>query len=410
MSGVYDLRVFREGQMVAYEPRSSASTYAYSALGAEATFDEELKVWRGITRFTPDPLTGNSRTFKVRLPKDRDLSEVEFSAYAFNDDRVKSETYRTVYKLPQPLKASTKGRAYLITIGVAANEDPRWNLFYPANDARGIQKALYDVLARQREVVLVPLVSDFGGFAKKTGVCLEMKPTRGAIKTVLDLLAGRKVGPELRKLVPCADQIQKASPDDFVLISFSGHGYGDGRGNYFIFPYDTGVGKADLGVEDKLRPALLHRLISSEELSAWMRDIDAEQIVMILDACQSEAAAGTEFKPGPMGSRGLGQLAYDKGMRVIVATQADNQAVGSGSLKNGLLTYALTANALEGTQPPRLTIKEWLEQAVETVPKLFEDKVPPEVKKQARLQQPSVFDFARSGTPVILIRDKGSEH
>ncbi len=64
-----------------------------------------------------------SRTFTVTLPKDRDLTEAEFSAYAFNDDRVKSETHRTVYKLPQPLKASAKGRAYLITIGVAASED-----------------------------------------------------------------------------------------------------------------------------------------------------------------------------------------------------------------------------------------------------------------------------------------------
>ena len=59
--------------------------------------------------------------------------------------------------------------------------------------------------------------------------------------------------------------------------------------------------------------------------------------------------AASEFKPGPFGSRGLGQLAYDKAMLVLAASQTDEFAVGLGRLKHGLLTYTL----LEGMEPAK---------------------------------------------------------
>jgi WD40 repeat protein len=403
-SGVYDLRLFREGQLVGYEPKSSSNVQSYSTLAANASSDDELRVWRRISNFNAGQRSLNTRTFVVSLPRDRDLTSVEFSAYAFNDDRVKSQTSRATYKLPQPLKASTKGRAYLITIGVGKSADPHWDLYYPPYDARGMQKALYEVLARQfDQVVRVPLVSDFGGFSRRAG--LEKEPKKDAVKAVFDLLAGREVMAERRRLVPCVDQLQKASPDDLVLISFSGHGFGDETGNYYLFPSDIGETTIDFTATSEARSAMLRRLISSEELSAWLRDIDAGHIVMILDACQSEAATGRAFKPGPMGSRGLGQLAYDKGMQLLVATQADNQAIGAGSVQNGLLTYALTVDVIENTGNQKLTLRDWLVQAAEAVPKLYENKLSAEVKSRGRVQQPSVFDFARSSAPTILIRD-----
>lgn len=66
---------------------------------------------------------------------------------------------------------------------------------------------------------------------------------------------------------------------------------------------------------------------------------------MIVDACHSAAAVeGTDFKPGPRGSRGLGQLSYDKGMRILTATQAANVALEKGGL--GLLMRALLQDGL----------------------------------------------------------------
>ena len=52
------------------------------------------------------------------------------------------------------------------------------------------------------------------------------------------------------------------------------------------------------------------------------------ELVLIVDACPTSAASieSEGFKPGPLGSRGLGQLAYDKRMRVLAASQSDQAA------------------------------------------------------------------------------------
>ena len=68
---------------------------------------------------------------------------------------------------------------------------------------------------------------------------------------------------------------------------------------------------------------------------AHLRDVDAGELALIVDDCHSAAAIeGTDFKPGPMGSRGLGQLSYDKGMRILTATrsrpEADQRRAGNG--------------------------------------------------------------------------------
>lgn len=54
-----------------------------------------------------------------------------------------------------------------------------------------------------------------------------------------------------------------------------------------------------------------------------------------------------------MGDRGLGQLAYDKGMLVLAATQSDAVALEMRSLRHGLLTFAL----LEGLKRERGRLK-----------------------------------------------------
>src|SRR5205823_1360183 len=101
-------------------------------------------------------------------------------------------------------------------------------------------------------------------------------------------------------------------------------------------------------------------------------------IVLIIDVCQSAAALGGDgFKPGPMGSLGLGQLAYDKGMMILAATQADNVALESGKMAHGLLSYALTHEGLENMSAdfdPRdnkIELREWLRYAAGRVPDLW---------------------------------------
>lgn len=162
---------------------------------------------------------------------------------------------------------------------------------------------------------------------------------------------------------------------------------------------------------------------------------------MIVDACHSSAAVQSDgFKPGPMGSRGLGQLAYDKRMKILSATQADNVALELGSLQQGLLSYALLQDGIKlgkadagGTKDKKLTAKERLDYGVKGVPELYQDVMDgkrqiivngravkftdldakarvvifcgdgKDCGKKKTVQQPSLFDFGRNKDDAAFI-------
>ncbi|MBC7930343.1 MAG: caspase family protein [Rubrivivax sp.] len=351
-SGVHDLRLFRDGQLVGYSPSEGG----------------EVKTDAGDGKAT---ITFND----IKLPRRADSSEVELTAYAFNEDRVKSLTARQTYR-PQVRPQAMKGRAYVISVGVNAYENESWDLRFAANDARRLQEVVAERIARageHEEIVRVPLVSDYElkeGRKSQPRVITEMTATKANFKAVLDALAGKTFDKEALKKIPNADKLRQATPEDLVIISFSSHGYADERGTFYLLASDTGAGA-------EMRDAL-SRAISSDELSLWLRDVDAGELVMVVDACHSAASVqGEGFKPGPMGSRGLGQLSYDKGMRILTSTQADNVALESGLIEQGLLTYALTHDGIESGRAdfrPRnreITVAEWLAYGVERVPALY---------------------------------------
>lgn len=157
-----------------------------------------------------------------------------------------------------------------------------------------------------------------------------------------------------------------------------------------------------------------------------MHDIDAGELVLIVDTCHSASAVEQPgFKPGPMGSRGMGRLAYDKGMRILAASQADDVALELDRLQHGLLTYALMEEGLEQKQADknsdgRITLDEWLAYGAERVPTLYDDVKAGKleelkskdvnitsiasgasVKKNA-FQEPQLFDFKRKRREVVL--------
>lgn len=353
-SGVYDLRLFRDGQLVGYAPAEGGEVKTNASDGA-ATI-----------------------TFKdIKLPRRAGSEEIELSAYAFNEDRVKSLTARETFR-PGVRPPATKGRAYIISVGVNAYENAAWDLRFAANDARRLQEAVSARVAQSgdyAEVVRVPLVSDYelkDGRKASPRVVSEASATRANFKAALDLLAGKAVDAAMLKGIPNAGELKPATPEDLVIISFSSHGYADERGAFYLLPYDTGEGAQMKDV--------LARSISSDELSSWLADVDAGELALIVDACHSAASVqGPGFKPGPMGSRGLGQLSYDKGMRILTSTQADNVALETNLTEQGLLTFALTREGLESARadfsPPdgAITVAEWLAYGEERVPKLFDE-------------------------------------
>jgi len=390
-SGAQDLRLFRNGQLVGYAPQADGAI-ALDAAKQEATL-----------------------TFRnIRLPAGR--AEVEFSTYAFNQERVKSATVRSVHVRSGTL-AAPKRRAFIVAVGVNAYDSPAWRLRYAANDARLMLSTL---AGRMRaaggysEIVEVPLIAD-GPQA--------LHASKAHLRAAIDILAGRPGDRSLLAGVPQAKALAAAGPDDVVIISFSGHGVAGERGEFYLLPQDLGAGN-DKGVTD----ALLARSVSSTELSAWLRDLDAGDTALVIDACHSAAAVEQEgFKPGPMGSRGLGQLAYDKGIRILAASQADDVALESGRLQHGLLSFSLLRDGLEAQRADhlptdqRIELAEWLGYGAQRVPVLYEAlrsgapitdtrgavrlQVPAAAQPIAQrkpLQQPALFDFTRRPrSPVI---------
>ena len=390
-SGARGLRLFRDQRLVGYAPAD---------LG-ELPLDAE-----GAAQMS----------FAVPLPRNRG-PQVEFSAYAFNADNVKGLTSRRVHNL-QAFVAPFPGQAYLISIGANDSEDPHFALRYAANDARLVLSTISERLQRMpqyREVVEVPLISAGG----------QMYATTSNVKGVFDLLAGRpsEATQQLLRDVPAASGLQKAMPEDLILITFSGHGYTDSSGVFYFVPSD--IGSDSGGDLARIRP----RLISSDMLSNWLLDVDAGEMMMIIDACYAAAVVeARDFKPGPLGSKGLGQLSYDKGMRILTATQANDVAVELAELEHGILTYALVVDGIHARKADfrpidnRVMASEWLRYAVKRVPGLYDEARRGEINtlengrpvsqdrglvlfKEAviKRQQPAVFDFSRGADESVLM-------
>ncbi|MDH3528628.1 MAG: caspase family protein [Acidobacteriota bacterium] len=445
-SGVFDLRLFRNGQLIGVStPTDNLGHFIKAAPGLIEQNKKYIEktgmlintpedaAWReahdiftlkaeNVTRISPDKVR---YTFKdVKLPRDG-RGKVEFSAYAFNSDRVKSDTARTEYSY-EP-KETRLGNTYLVSVGVNSYENKRYDLNYAANDARRMQDVLGEGLkvklkATNQKLYQIPIVSDKADGARPA----VNNATKEVIKGVFSLFAGKAVSSEILEKIPVKENgkdinskdLPRIEPEDTLIISVSSHGYAAQSGIFYILPND--IGENTTGITGEVLP----KLISSDELSLWMRDITAREMLMIVDACHSAASVqGSGFKPGPMGSRGLGQLAYDKGMRIVAATQADDVALEARTLNQGLLSYALITDGIEkklaNTEEPEkneLFIREWLEYSEMRVPELYDgikdgtfknvgsQCIGPTCPKiEIRKQRPGIFDFRRDKNDSLLM-------
>ena len=385
-SGLKELRLFRNGQQVGYT-------------------DELQHIEPGATESIQ--FTG------IRLPSDTN-GQFEFTAHAFNEDGVKGNTTRKLFA-SEASDTQRAPRAYILSIGVNEYENASWNLDYAKADATAIADTITEQvskLGQYQDIVKLKLVSG------------DTQPTRARIEALFARLAGNDTGNELidEKLlagIEGADQLQEVHPDDLVLVSFAGHGYAEAGGQFHLFPYDIGA-----GTSRSVNPDILTRTITSTDLDLWLRNIDAGEFVMIIDACNSAASVeGQDFKPGPMGSRGLGQLAYNKGMKVLAASQAEFVALESARLKHGLLTYSLVREGLDlglaqqVSSDSAIDTREWLNYGQQRVPELHKQLVsdPSSLNLQrgfqaaikpvneVRVQRPGLFDFSRKTPAVISI-------
>jgi hypothetical protein len=320
----------------------------------------------------------------VRLETDVPLVDGAnvLTAYAFNHDNVKSRNGRAVVKGTH----AGPGRIFVIAAGVNVYEDSTLNLKNAVADARAFSETVSrDIAQATGKVPVVSLLPDDRASAAN-------------IRTALALLGGASAPSEIlpEELRP----LRKTTPADLVLFFFAGHATVSAD-RFFLLPHDVAAGT--------LRPSL-----TSDDLQELIERIDAGGILMIVDSCQSgQLLESDDPRQGPLNTKGLAQLAYDKGMYVLAASQSYQAAIETSRLGHGLLTHALVVDGLErlsADASPRdgqIDVREWFQYAVGRVPQLATDGASRLLKAGAGQKGPQVpRAFFRRDTPgdAIVIK------
>jgi uncharacterized caspase-like protein len=210
--------------------------------------------------------------------------------------------------------------AYAVVIGVGRYEHPTIpTLKYTVADAEAIYRVLLDA----------------GGFKKEHVQLLtdrsERKPTLRNIKHALGTFLARSA--------------QKA---DTVVVYFAGHGAPevdqrgverDGLAKYLI--------PSDADPDDLFSTAL-----PMDDLQTIFGRIEAERVVMFLDACYSGEAGGRTFTSRRTRARGvddlfLERLTRSRGRAIVTASRTNEVSIELPELGHGIFTYYL-AEGLRG--------------------------------------------------------------
>lgn len=419
-SGAYDVRLFIGGRMVAHAPNPlvRASEIGMQVGLGEITerMNSSIEDWRKLSKVETDE-DGSPAQFEFNVavptqPTNPGSWALGLSAYAFNSDRVKGET--TWLQVPRPAQAPRPRRAFVVAIGISAYDASQLQLQFAAKDAHLLTSRLSALPGY--DVRLLPITAEQldGGKVRKVGLA--------DIAAVVSMLAAGKSPDDdatLKRLGIDPRLIDQATPDDAVILSFSGHGWADPSGKFYLLA-------SDAQWPDGAPSPVPDSILSTTTLVPLIDLIDAGEMAIIIDACHSAASVATsDFKPGPMGDASLGQLAYDKKIRVLAATQGDDVAREASRYGQGLLTWALAGEGLKPGAPAAdsdgngvVTLDEWLRYASRRLPHLSEEALASStggagsdddglvfvnrVRAKPKVQEPALFDFNRVPSDLIL--------
>jgi len=274
--------------------------------------------------------------------------DVVVSVYGFNANGVRTTTARAVVPDARASDSSTP-RSHVVAIGIDDYDHAPLRLRFARADASAVAIGLSERLG-------------IAGRLHDTRVLLLMSaPARP------ELTSKRHI---LRTLAQLAEGSEAVRPGDTLVISFAGHGMRNAKGEFFLLArdYQPAAGSAHEAEKGG---------ISMAELADALLPVQPAHWVLLIDACHSAATVTAGgFKPGPTDSRGLGQLAFDKGMRVLAASQEAGVAIESDRFGGGLLTHALMRDGLGAgladhrPRDGRITVGEWMQYANLRVPEL----------------------------------------
>src|SRR3989442_11314232 len=193
--------------------------------------------------------------------------------------------------------------------------------------------------------------------------------------------------------------VERVQPGDIVIVYFAGHGTAQ-QNRFYLIPHDLGYDGPRATLDEAGLQSILAHSISDRELEKAFEKIDAGQILLVIDACNSgQALEAEEKRGGPMNSKGLAQLAYEKGMYILAAAQSYQAAQEAEKLGHGFLTYALVEDGLKGgtadrePKDGRIELREWLNYATDQVPRMQEENTLEALRGRGRF-----INFVGDGT------------
>jgi hypothetical protein len=384
-SGAFDVRLFRNGSMV--------------------------KIWRGNVLQNKNGETSLEATIPIVAGINR------LTAYAFSSNNIKSSDAEMSFNGSESLKR--RGTAYILAIGINQYANQSFNLRYAVADARSFSEEMHNQQLKLGNFEKVEVIDLTDQVATKSNILQAIAGFGGAAAP-----NGNGIPP------PLLQKIKQTRPEDALIIFFAGHGKAR-LNRFYLIPHDLGYSGDIEGInKDGLKEILSHS-ISDIELEQALEKVDSKYLLLVIDACNSgQAIEASDKRYGPMNSKGLAQLAYEKGMYILTAAQGYQAALEAAQLGHGFLTYSLVNDGLmsfyadEQPADGQILLREWLNYPVIRVPLMQLD-----LMRQARavnkelafvegeekiaqiedrnLQRPKVFYRREPDVQPLIIARKG---
>lgn len=272
-----------------------------------------------------------------------------FRAVGFSRDRTESNPSEVQVKLLAPEKEIS---LFVLSVGINKYRNPALDLNYADPDARAVAaffRASGRALFKNVEIKEV-----YNELATKAGILAKMQ------------------------------ELANTQPQDAVLIYLAGHGENIDEKWYFI-PHELVYPEREEDVKTKA--------ISSEELTSAIKNITAQKVLVLIDACKSGAVL-LAFR-GFEDRKALSQLSRATGVHVVAASSKDQFAAEVQDLGHGVFTYTL----LEGLNGKAAGAGENV-----TVRKLMgyiEEQLPELTKKYRQEAQFPVVDSRGMDFPLV---------
>jgi hypothetical protein len=274
-----------------------------------------------------------------------------FSAFILPMRTAVTQTKRGVKTRPaskppthaEPIKVlPVKAKRWALVIGVDEYEESAINsLKGAANDAEALRNALVKYAGfPEAQVVLLA-----------TGQPSLRRPTRAKIVRALS---------DLRSQVPA---------DGLLLVAFSGHGVERG-GRAYLLPEDVQSSDDLTLLEDSA--------IDVERLKYSIRMTGVKQVIILIDACRNDPAAGRSSGDNPLTEGFSRSFNFDRrndkvdAFVILQATQVGERAYEYRDKQQGYFTWAFVEGLKGAAADERgeITLGRLVDYVEDTVPKL----------------------------------------